>query len=460
MAERDVKIVISAKDDTSGAFKSLEKSAKNFSERMKGVGVASLASLAGIGAFAKKAVDEANAQIRVNAQLEQVLKSTGSAAGLTSKEVLDMANSLQAVTTVGGDVIGAGQNMLLTFTNIGRDVFPQATETLLDMATAMNGGATPSAEQLSSQAIQLGKALNDPTQGITALTRVGVTFTEEQKKQIETMTEAGNVMGAQKIILAELGREFGGQARAQAQTFEGQMAQLNNTLGDAKVSIGMALAPVLTELMKSITPIITATAKWIQENPELSKTILLVAAGAAALGASFLVLSPIIAGIIVAIKATSVALLFLAANPIGLVIAGLALLAGALYAVYKNWDAIRPQLLALWTTIGGTINYAVETTRDTVVGAFEFMSAKVTAITDYIGGKVRQAMDFANSIRNALKDVGGNLYESAAGAVSNIAGARADGGPVSAGRTYLVGERGPELFTPSSSGQIIPNGGG
>ncbi|MDT8372129.1 MAG: phage tail tape measure protein, partial [Gammaproteobacteria bacterium] len=39
-----------------------------------------------------------------------------------------------------------------------------------------------------------------------------------------------------------------------------------------------------------------------------------------------------------------------------------------------------------------------------------------------------------------------------------LSGARADGGPVSSGKTYLVGERGPELFTPSSSGQIIPNG--
>lgn len=38
-----------------------------------------------------------------------------------------------------------------------------------------------------------------------------------------------------------------------------------------------------------------------------------------------------------------------------------------------------------------------------------------------------------------------------------VAGARADGGPVGAGSTYLVGERGPELFTPSRSGSITPN---
>lgn len=75
--------------------------------------------------------------------------------------------------------------MLLTFTNIGGEVFPKATETLLDMATAMSGGMTPGAEALTSQAIQLGKALNDPINGITALTRVGVTFTEGQKNMIE-----------------------------------------------------------------------------------------------------------------------------------------------------------------------------------------------------------------------------------------------------------------------------------
>lgn len=99
--------------------------------------------------------------------------------------------------------------MLLTFTNIGKDVFPDATSTMLDMATAMNGGLTPSAEQLKGTSIQLGKALNDPISGISALSKVGVTFTEQQKKQIEAMVQAGDAAGAQKLILAELGREFG-----------------------------------------------------------------------------------------------------------------------------------------------------------------------------------------------------------------------------------------------------------
>lgn len=68
---------------------------------------------------------------------------------------------------------------------------------------------------------------------------------------------------------------------------------------------------------------------------------------------------------------------------------------------------------------------------------------------------------------NAAIAAGGAAAAMAAGAGIgagvNVAGARADGGPVGMGQTYLVGERGPELFTPSSSGDIIPNealGGG
>ncbi len=72
------------------------------------------------------------------------------------------------------------------------------------MATAMNGGATPSAEALSAQAIQLGKALNNPIEGISALSRVGVAFTDEQKEQIKVLQESGDIMGAQGIILKEL----------------------------------------------------------------------------------------------------------------------------------------------------------------------------------------------------------------------------------------------------------------
>ena len=56
---------------------------------------------------------------------------------------------------------------------------------------------------------------------------------------------------------------------------------------------------------------------------------------------------------------------------------------------------------------------------------------------------------------------GGGLAQAVSGALGGIfSGARADGGPVSAGGVYLVGERGPEVFRPSGAGSIEPAGGG
>ncbi|HEY0103450.1 MAG TPA: phage tail tape measure protein [Brevundimonas sp.] len=56
---------------------------------------------------------------------------------------------------------------------------------------------------------------------------------------------------------------------------------------------------------------------------------------------------------------------------------------------------------------------------------------------------------------------GGGLSEAIAQAVKTVfSGSRADGGPVSGGGAYLVGERGPEVFRPASAGSVEPHGGG
>ena len=58
-----------------------------------------------------------------------------------------------------------------------------------------------------------------------------------------------------------------------------------------------------------------------------------------------------------------------------------------------------------------------------------------------------------------LKGIGG-LFPTGSFLGTLFSGARALGGPVTGGRSYLVGERGPEMFVPSSSGSIVPNGAG
>jgi phage-related minor tail protein len=146
----------------------------------------------------------------VLAQTEAVIKSTGGAAGFTVKEMEDLAASLSAAngqSLFTDDQLLSAQNVLATFTEIKGVNFSSATEAIANLSQAMG-------QDLQSSAVQVGKALNNPTEGLTALTRVGVSFTEEQKKAVEALMETGNVADAQKVILGELERQFGGSASA------------------------------------------------------------------------------------------------------------------------------------------------------------------------------------------------------------------------------------------------------
>jgi hypothetical protein len=125
---------------------------------------------------------------------------------------------------------------------------------------------------MKSSAIQVGKALNDPINGLTSLKRVGVQFTDEQTHMIEQMVNHNNLLGAQKIILGELTAEFGGSAAAQA-TASGKMKVALDNLAE---TVGGLLAPALTALLlalqdaveflqANVGPALRATVEWFKQ---------------------------------------------------------------------------------------------------------------------------------------------------------------------------------------------------
>lgn len=206
------------------------------------VGIAAAgAAVVGLGSALVSGVQDAMEAQEVQAQLNAVLESTGGIAGVTTDMANGLADALENTTRFSAEQTLAGENMLLTFTSIGKDVFPDATRTMLDMSQAMGTDATQTA-------IQLGKALNDPIQGISALSRVGVQFTDEQKAVIQSLVETGDTAGAQRLILEELNREFGGSAEAAGQTLPGKLDILSNKFGAVKETLGGAFIPILTEL--------------------------------------------------------------------------------------------------------------------------------------------------------------------------------------------------------------------
>lgn len=158
-------------------------------------------------------------------QLEQGLKTTGGAAGRTSRELVQLANDLQKVTTFSDDAIVQMQSLLVAFTNIRGDVFERTTEAALDLATAL-GQDLPAAAKL------LGLALNNPITGLSRLARAGVSLDQDQQNLIKRLAESGRVIEAQNLLLDELTKRFGGRARAAADTFGGSIQQLKNAFSD------------------------------------------------------------------------------------------------------------------------------------------------------------------------------------------------------------------------------------
>lgn len=238
MADEKVSIIVELVDKASEGMDKIKasmtdwdaatESSKKFAAGLAAVG----AAIVGIGAYS---VAQAQEAVAGQKELAAVLASTNGAAGMTADAINAMASELSMVTNFTDDAILSGQNMLLTFTNIGSDVFPQATEATLNLAQKFGS--------VEAASVQLGKALNDPIQGVTALRKVGVSLTEAQEQSIKKFVEMGDMASAQKVILGELETEFGGLAKAVADP----LTIAKNQFGEIAETLGMTLLPYVNQ---------------------------------------------------------------------------------------------------------------------------------------------------------------------------------------------------------------------
>lgn len=218
-------------------------------------------AIGAVGDFISGSIAEASEFQSVFAQTEAVIASTGGAAGITAEDMATLAENMSATagaSIFSDDAILGAQNLLATFTNIKEDVFADATLAITNMSQAMG-------TDLSSSAMTVGKALNDPIAGLSALGRAGVQFTADQEAQIKAMVAAGDAMGAQKIILGELENQFGGSAAAAVDTFAGQQAVLSEQFAGMQQELGEAIIPLIMQLMIAIQPMIPVFASLISQ---------------------------------------------------------------------------------------------------------------------------------------------------------------------------------------------------
>jgi hypothetical protein len=206
------------------------------------VAVAGLVALSGGLGFAVSEAAEAEV---VLAQLGATIRSMGT--GFEASQVIEWVEDLSLVTGIADDTIQVAANRLLTFANIAQDDFSRA----LTLTTDLSVGWGKSMEEAANM---VGKALNDPLVGMSALSRVGITFTEEQQEMIKTMQEVGDLAGAQAIIFAELTKQVGGSGEAFGNTLTGSLNKIKNIFSEAAESIGSLFVPAIKSVVDFVLP--------------------------------------------------------------------------------------------------------------------------------------------------------------------------------------------------------------
>jgi len=334
MAQKTLSVKLSLNDKQfQSRLKKATRSMKKFGQSMKRTGQTMTRSLTlpilALGAASIAAFDK---QAKAIAQVEAGIKSTGGAAGFTSEQLQKMAADLQKKTLFGDEEILKGAtSQLLTFTNIAGEQFARTQVAALNLATRLDG-------DLKSASIQLGKALNDPIANLSALSRSGIQFSEEQKKIIKELAQTNRLAEAQTLILDELEKQYGGAAEAAAKAGAGGLKQLQNRLGDTMEEIGEQLLPIVIKLADKINNLLTAFSKLSQETKETALGITLLVGAAGPMLIVLGSITTILAGIsLVAIKVT----------------AAIVALAVSIAYVADNFEAFKERLSLdfLWNSI-------------------------------------------------------------------------------------------------------------
>ena len=363
---------------------------KNFGRNTKQLGKnLSMGVTAPLAVMGATAVQAFRVQAKAVAQVEAGLRSTGGQVGYTSKQLQDMASSLQGKTLFGDeDILQNATAQLLTFTNISGEQFARTQAAALDLATRLDG-------DLKGASIQLGKALNDPVANLSALSRSGIQFSEDQKEVIKALAESGRLAEAQTLILDELNKQYGGSAEAAAKA-DGGLTQLANAFGDLQEQFGAILVDVLRPVVAWAQDLI---AKFQGLSKETKQYIVLGAGIAAALG-PLLFLLPQIAAVIGVI-----------ASPVGLVIGAIALLATAIYMFADEVSG----------PISSVVNFFISLYNE---------SKAVRALIGGIKGTVQVVFGFfgyaITSIIENFKDLGAIIKAAFEGRFSDIPGLIAD----------------------------------
>lgn len=468
--------------EMAGGFSGVERQAddsgkKSGSKMGKGLGAGALAAVKGFAGplaaaagalaaidFLGGAVDGARESQRVSRLTEQTIRATGGAAKVSAAQVGELASALSKKTGIDDEAIQTGSNLLLTFKNIrneagaGNDVFNQATAAALDLSKSGFGS-------IDSASKMLGKALNDPVKGMSALSRAGVTFTDQQKEQVKALVATGDTLGAQKIILGEIETQVGGNAEATATATD----KMKVAWGNLQEKVGEKLLPILDRLATWFTetaiPALERFGGWLGDVfggvlgeagdsvIDFDSILADIQPALDLLGVVLETIGDILADFVIPTVSALASVVFpLLGKAIGLVgEAGRWLWNNVFQPVFRFLVQGASKVLTMFGDMLSVLSR---------VPGFEWAGEAATAMYN-AAGKAEMLADKIRQIPSSKTITIGinfNPYQSRikVGDQYINVGLREHGGPVRKGQPYIVGERRPELFVPDQNGTIIP----
>ena len=348
-----------------------------------------LVALTALGTAAVRAAEDAQVADRRLASIAESMNLFGNQTGAVTKRLRDFADATMKQTAIDDEVIKATQAKLLTFKNLAQtaDVMggamDRATLAAIDLAAAGFGSA-------ETNATQLGKALQDPIKGITALARAGVTFTQQEKDKIKVLVESGKMLEAQDMILSAIETQVGGTAAA---TVTGS-AKMAAAFGEMQEAIGTALLPVLEQLV----PLITGLFDYIAKN----SVVLSVLAG-------------IFGALAIAILGVNFAL---NANPIVKVItlvaalaAGAVILINYLVGLSGGWAKLFEAIQKGLAEVGKFFGAVFDSISNLVIGVINGLATRFENFINTIIGGLNGVISLANAALSIVSSVTGGAIK-------------------------------------------------
>jgi hypothetical protein len=223
------------------AQKELDRFAKDSKAKMTSAASAFAVAGAAVGGMGVAIYSGFQRAEQANKRVAQIAKSMGlfgMETGKVVRRLTDLGDQLERETGLTAESIKETQAKLLTFSQIAKTAdeaggaFDRATKAAIDMGAAGFGEAT-------TNAVQLGKALQDPIKGVTALARSGITFSQQEREKIRVLVESNRMLEAQDMILSAVEMQVEGTAIATATA----TTKMKNSLGEVTDLVGEALAP-------------------------------------------------------------------------------------------------------------------------------------------------------------------------------------------------------------------------